>query len=418
MEENVIRRDKLISKLEENSVAVIFSGVSKIATEDELYPFKVNNHFFYLTNIKQENSILLIIKEIGEVKTYLFVDEYNPVKEKWTGRTLTDEEAKESSNIDSIYHTKDFESIFEMALTKENNQYGAIQKLYIDETPELKIKEAFSTKDLVKSVKEKFPHITVENIYPLITELRMVKSDYEIEQLREAITLTRSGILDLLGKVGKGKFEYELSDDFEYFGKCNGRHGLAFETIAASGKSAICLHYPTQTERVMKGDLILFDLGYSHNGYSADVSRTFPVDGTFTPLQKKIYEAVLNCNKAVIEYAHEGLTIQDLQKFTLEFLKNECVREGLLKEEDDIRRVYYHGVSHHLGLDTHDASDRSKPLEKGNVITVEPGLYFKEYGIGVRIEDDILITEGPSIVLTSGILKEVKDIEKLMTKFK
>ena len=159
--------------------------------------------------------------------------------------------------------------------------------------------------------------------------------------------------------------------------------------------------------------MVLFDLGYQSNGYCADISRTFPVDGEFTGDGKKVYEAVLNCNKAVIEYARAGLTIADLQEFAKEFLKNECVRLGLLDVEDDIQKVYYHNVSHHLGLDTHDTSFREKPLEEGNVITVEPGLYFANLGIGVRIEDDVLIHENNAEVLSISIPKEVADIEKL-----
>ena len=414
MEENVIRRNNLVELMDENSVSVLFAGAPKICSEDEYFPFQSNRHFYYLTNIDQENSVLLIVKEIGEVKTYLFIDEYSELKEKWTGKRLTDEEAKALSNIDTVYHTNDFETIFDMVLRKENNQYGRITKLYLDFTPELKIKDSFSTLELKKQVEEKYPHIALDNVYPLVTSLRMKKSPYEIEQLREAIHLTKLGISDLLTKLGKGQYEWELANDFNYFGMSHERHPLAFETIVAAGKSGVILHYPQQREKVNNEDLVLFDLGFAHNGYSADVSRTYPVCGTFSPIQKKIYQSVLNCNKAVIEYAHAGLTIEDLQKFASEFLKNECVREGLLKPEDDIRRVYYHGVSHHLGLDTHDASDRKKPLEPGNVITVEPGLYFKEYGIGVRIEDDVLITEGASEVLTHEIKKEVNDIEKLM----
>ena len=414
MEENIARRERFVELLDENSVAVLFAGVAKLNSEDEYFPFQSNRHFFYLTNIDQENSILLIIKEIGQVKTYLFIDEYSELKEKWIGRRLTDEEAQELSGIDTIYHTKDFETIFDMALKKDNNQYGNISKLYLDFSPELKIKDAYSVSDLKKDIEGRYTHIAIENVYPLVTSLRMVKSKWEIAQLREAIHLTKLGINDLLTRLGQNQYEWELSNDFAYYGMSHDRHPLAFETIAAAGKSAIVLHYPQQTERVRNEDLILFDLGFAHNGYSADVSRTYPVSGAFSPIQKKIYQAVLNCNKAVIEYAHAGLTIEDLQKFSSEFLKNECVREGLLAEEDDIRRVYYHGVSHHLGLDTHDASDRKKPLEPGNVITVEPGLYFKEHGIGVRIEDDVLITDGASEVLTREIKKEVNDIEELM----
>ena len=241
----------------------------------------------------------------------------------------------------------------------------------------------------------------------------MVKSPFEIEQIRDAIAATNLGINKLILSLRPGLMEYELADEFEFFGRSQNRSKLAFPTIVAAGKNATCLHYPTQNCAVRSGELILFDLGYKSNGYCADISRTFPVDGVFTGNMKKIYEAVLNCNKAVIEYAHAGLTIADLQEYAKTFLKNECVRLELLDEDDDIRKVYFHNVSHHLGLDTHDASNREKPLEEGNVITVEPGLYFADLGIGVRIEDDVLIHENAAEVLSAGIPKEIEDIEKL-----
>ena len=161
-------------------------------------------------------------------------------------------------------------------------------------------------------------------------------------------------------------------------------------------------------------DLVLFDLGFSHDGYSADISRTFPINGKFSPIQRTIYEAVLNCNKAVIAYAKPGLTLKELQEYATEFLRNECVKYKLMDATDDIRNYYYHSVSHHLGLDTHDISLREKPLEKGNVITVEPGLYFAKYGVGVRIEDDVLITLDGAVSLSKNIVKEVAEIERLM----
>ena len=414
MEENINRRNNLIELMDENSAAIIFSGVSKITSEDEFYPFVVNRHFYYLTNITQENSVLLIVKGIGETKTYLFIDEYNELKEKWTGKRLTDEEASELSSINNIQHTQNFETFYNLALTDINNQYGKINKLYLDFSPELKIGEETSVHDFNEKMMKEFPHLNIENVYPLITSLRMKKSEWEVEQLREAIKLTNMGIEHLLTKLKDGLYEYELASIFSHFGMMHGRHQLSFDTIVASGKSATVLHYPQQTRKINMEDMVLFDLGFESNLYCADISRTYPVNGIFSELERKIYQSVLNCNKAVIEYARVGLTLKDLQEFSMEFLKNECVRNGLLKPEDDIRRVYYHGISHHLGLDTHDVSERGKPLEVGNVITVEPGLYFKEYNIGVRIEDDILITPTKAEVLSKDIAKEIDEIERMM----
>lgn len=164
---------------------------------------------------------------------------------------------------------------------------------------------------------------------------------------------------------------------------------------------------------IRENDLVLFDLGYEYKGYSADISRTYPVNGVYTGVQRDIYEAVLNCNKAVIEYVRSGMTIKDLQEFTREFLKNECVRLGLMTPEEDIQQYYYHNVSHPLGLDTHDVGGRERVLVNGNVITVEPGLYFKKHKCGVRIEDDVLIRDGRGECLSKGIAKEINDIERL-----
>ena len=407
------RRENLFAMMKENSVAVIFSGVSKLASEDETYPFVVNNSFFYLTGITQEHSVLMMVKGLGEKKAYLFIDEYNEVKEKWIGRRLTFDEAEQLSGLNNVYSSDNFENMLDLALTNSNNQYGSIATLYLDLSPEIKISDAQSTTMLRDELEAKYSQLSTLDVKPFITSLRMVKSPYEIEQIRDAIAATNLGINKLILSLRPGIMEYELADIFEFFGRSQNRSKLAFPTIIASGKNATCLHYPTQNCAVRNGELILFDLGYKSNGYCADISRTFPVDGTFTGNMKKVYEAVLNCNKAVIEYAHAGLTIADLQEYAKTFLKNECVRLELLDEDDDIRKVYFHNVSHHLGLDTHDASNREKPLEEGNVITVEPGLYFADLGIGVRIEDDILIHESSSEVLSAGIPKEIEDIEKL-----
>ncbi len=407
------RREKLFSMMRDYSVAVIFSGVSKIASEDEFYPFVVNNNFFYLTGIKQEHSALIMVKGLGEKKSYLFVDEYNELKEKWTGKRLTFDEAASISGLENVYSSDNFDNMLNLALTNKDNQYGAIANLYVDLSPEIKIDDSKSTVTFSAEMEAKYNQLSIMDLKPFTTAMRMVKSQYEIEQIKDAINATSLGINKLILSLRPGMFEYELADIFEFFGRGHNRSPLAFSTIVAAGKNATCLHYPTQTSTIRQGDLVLFDLGYQSNGYCADISRTFPVDGVFSGKGKAIYEAVLNCNKAVIEYAHAGLTIADLQEYTKTFLKNECVRLGLLKKDDDIMKVYYHNVSHHLGLDTHDTSNRDKPLEEGNVITVEPGLYFAELGIGVRIEDDVLIHQDKSEVLSIGIPKEIEDIEKL-----
>ena len=411
------RRKKVFDLMKDNSIAILFSGVSKVASEDEYLPFTANRNFFYLTNIEQEHSALLLIKGIGERKTYLFIDPYSELKEKWTGKRLTTDNAIALSDIKNVYTTDNFETMLKLALTNENNQYGNIDCIYLDlSSPEQKLKDDFFMNDLSVKMKLDYNDKEIVDLYPLLRELRMVKSPVEIDNIVKAIEKTNNGISYIIGKLNPGMKEHELADHFEMYGRAHDRAPLAFSTIIASGKNATCLHYPSQNDVVKEDDLILFDLGYSYRGYSADISRTFPVSGKFNSLQRDIYQAVLNCNKAVIAYAKEGLTLKDLQMYAVETLKSECIRLKLMAEDDDIRNYYYHGVSHHLGLDTHDISDREQPLKNGNIITVEPGLYFAKHGIGVRIEDDVLITMDGAVVLSKNIVKEIDEIERMMAR--
>ena len=411
------RRERLFASMKENSALILFSGVEKLCSEDEVYPFKSNRNFFYLTQINQDHCAIIMVKGIGEKKTYLFIDEYNEVKEKWTGKRLSFEEAQYYSDIKSVYSMNTLDAMMEMILAQAGNQYGHISTLYVDQAPELKIDKAFSTLDYIEVIKGKYPHVEIENAYPLVRDLRMVKTPEEIENITKAIEMTNNGICQLILNMKPGLYEYDLADMFEFYGRSHDRHPLAFSTIVAAGGSAICLHHPVEQQDVLikENQLVLFDLGFSHNGYSADISRTYPINGKYEGNQRLIYQVVLECNKAVIEFIQPGKTIADLQEFAKEFLKRKCVEMNLIREDEDIVKYYYHNVSHHLGLDTHDASVREKPLENGNVITVEPGLYFANLGIGVRIEDDVLIEDGKAVVLSRNIAKEINDIERLFS---
>lgn len=416
MNEFSTRRSRLFELLKNNSVAIIYAGMSKIKSEDEYYPFFANRNFFYLTGIEQENSVLVMLKTPGEHKTFLFVDEYNEVKERWTGKRLPFEKASEISDIDSVYSSDKLGNMIDMIIDPAKAMYGKIESIYLDLSNEIKINTNYSTLLLKAEFEDKYPDIEVLDLYFNVVNLRLVKSNEEVNNLREAINVTNTGINDLLLRARVGMQELELSNRFEYYGKNHGQRELSFSTITAAGKDATILHHPVnqQTAFIREDDLVLFDLGYKHNGYCADISRTYPINGKFNPLQKKIYETVLACNKAVINYIKPGLSIGDLQAFTLEFLKKECVKNGLVKEDEDIKKYYIHNVSHYLGLDTHDVGDRAAVLKPGNVITVEPGLYFVDLGIGVRIEDDVLVTEEGSENLSKGIVKEVDDVERLL----
>ena len=407
------RRKAILSKMEENSLAILFSGFPKKCSADEFYPFEVNRNFYYLTGIDQYDSILLLFKTEGEEREYLLISPFDPVKEKWYGKRLTVEEASIASGIRNVLLNSSLTTRVDSALTGSYSDFGAIKKVYLDLEHENKVAEGTYIEDYKRSLETVYSGIDIRDIYREIVDLRMVKSEAEVEELRVAIEATRMGILSAMSKIAPGKHEYEIANEFHHvINDISGYQGTAFPTILATGVHTTCLHYPTPTDTIKKGDMVLMDLGSRHHYYCADVSRTVPATGKFTEQQKTIYGIVLACNKAVANYAKPGLTIKDLQAFTVEFLSSECLEKGLIKSKDEIKNYYFHGVSHHIGLDTHDPGSRDVPLAAGNIISNEPGLYFKELGIGVRIEDDLLITERGAEVLTSSIMKEIDEIER------
>ena len=407
------RREKVLAQLEDQSLAILFAGQGRKKSGDENYPFDVNKNFFYLTGIEQENSILLLVKCQGETSEYLFVEEKDEKKEKWTGLRLTHEEAEEISGIETVYNRSIFDGKIEAAFGNEMSHFGEIKNVYLDLEKELKIDECKSTlhyKDELVNAH----HVNVLDLHDIVMKLRMIKSPAEIGLIKEAIATTDIGIRNILTNLRAGKFEYNLRNVFEFSIKEEYGTTLAFSTIIAGGKNGIILHYPEAKDILNKDELVLLDLGAAKHHYCADISRTFPVSGQFTDLQRKIYQIVLDCNKATINFIRPGVTLVEMNNFAKQFLAKACVEQGLIQNEEEIGRVYYHSVSHHLGLDTHDGEDRSSALVAGNVVTCEPGLYFKEHNIGVRIEDDILVTEDGREILSARIVKEVKDIERLL----
>ena len=413
-EEYALRRERLIEQLDDGSISIIFAGVGRKRSADENYDFVVNRNFYYLTGIEQENSILMLVKSAGEVSTYLFIDEKDEKVEKWIGLKLTDEEAKEKSNIENVCLRSSFEGKLLAALDEKMTHFGHINKIYLDLEKELKIDECKSTNEFKDELLKQYKNIEVIDIHDFIMRLRIIKSPAEIELIKDAIHTTDIALRNVLSKMKAGRFEYNLRNIFEFTVKEDLNATLAFHSIVASGKNAVILHYPNPVDVLKDGDLVLLDVGACKDNYCADISRTYPINGKFSELQRKIYFIVLDCNKQTAKFIRPGILLKEVQDFALNFLADECYEKGLIPSKDRIRDVYYHSVSHHLGLDTHDGNDRQAKLEPGMVITCEPGLYFKEYGIGVRIEDDVLVTLDGSEVLSKDLIKEISDIEKIL----
>lgn len=405
------RRYKILDKMDDNSILILFAGEPKKSSADETYPFEVNRNFYYMTGIKQEGSVLLLIKSFGEKKEYLFISPFDPKKEKWYGKKMSIEEATTISGVNNVLMSNALTPRVDGILNDSIRTHGNIKKVYLDLEEGQEVLVNVRPDDYAHSLEATYG-VEIEDYYDSIIRLRMIKSEAEVDELRTAINTTKMGIQAVMAMARSGLFEYELANRFlQVVNDDSACQGLAFPTIMAGGKNATILHYPNPMSRLNPGDLLLMDLGGRSNLYNGDISRTIPVDGKFDDLQRKIYEIVLGCNKAVANYARPGVSLRELQGFAKEYLASECLSKGLIKDKKEIDEYYFHSVSHHIGLDTHDPADYSIPLEEGNVISDEPGLYFANLGIGVRIEDDLLITDRGAEVLSSGIIKEVKDIE-------
>ncbi len=404
-----IRRNQVFASMKENSVAVILSGKAKHRSADAYHPYVVDNNFFYLTGLERENMYLVLVKTNNANRTMLFIEEANPAIEKWIGKKMLKSEATAISGIDEVFYIDQMDMML-------NRIYGNIANLYIDGFRNSLDDELSFGAQYGNRIKELYPYLKIKNVFPTIAAMRMVKDEKEVNEIKKAIQITKEGIEKLMSNAKDGMLEYQLQSIYEQHLAYNGTRP-SFPTIAATGLNATTLHYVDNNAKISNDDLILFDLGTNYHNYCSDITRTFPVGGKFSAKQKEIYEIVLEANKMVIENAKPGITTLDLQNMTKEVLAKGLKRLGLIKEDSELIKYYMHGVSHHLGLDVHDVTNPAKAkLEAGMIITNEPGLYIEELSIGIRIEDDLLITKDGCINLSQDIIKEVADIEAFMSK--
>ena len=388
-----LNRANLIASLPyEKCMVVLSSGYEINRSADENYEFQVNNNFYYLTGIKQPNVHLIMLKENDRHVEILYIDEYDELYEKWMGHRLTYQEA---SDISGIYRSNiSYINSYEDDLLDFIDEYKVV---CLDlETNKNTNHNSFglALKDqLVVENKD----VEITDIYENIIVLRTSKHQEEVNEIKKAIETTRKGIECLMENVEEDMYEYQLEAFYDFMIKSDGNKPTAFKTIAAGGVNATTLHYTANNTKLKDGELVLFDLGCKSNGYCSDITRTFPVNGKFTPLQKKIYNIVLKANKTICKVAKAGMTLRQLQEIWIDVLAEGCLKAKLIKEKSEISKYYFHGVSHTLGLDTHDPCLRNKPLPVNAVITNEPGLYFAEYNIGVSIEDELLLKEDIAI---------------------
>ena len=407
------RRKRVIEAMEEDSVLFLFAGNVKQRSLDGDYPFCVNRNYYYLTGLDQPEYVLEIVKQEGNARQTLYLPRPDPYLELYFGAMPTAEQIQAQLGVDRAIYLDKMD--WELNRLFSRNYF---RTLYMDFHKRELNNEAYPENELAKRIVSAHPYLRQKNIARVIDNMRRVKDETEIAQIRKAIDITRLGIEGILTHMAPGVNERQLQAYFEFELQYNGAGGNAFYPIIAAGKNTVNLHYDRNRETLCAGDLLLLDVGAEYGYYSADISRTFPVSGRFDSRQRYYYEAVLASQKAIADALRPGLPIEETLEIARDKLFEYCVQDGLTHERSDMNRLLPHGVCHYLGLDTHDVGDRDL-LEPGMVITMEPGIYLRDQGLGIRIEDDALITADGCQILSSEILKtpgEIEDFVKANTR--
>jgi Xaa-Pro aminopeptidase len=413
-------RDKLSALLKPGSAAVINSNDILPTNADGTMRFKQNNDLYYLTGIEQEQTILLLYPDStdSQMKEILFIRDYDADVAVWEGDKLTFEEAETISGIKNIKPVSKFYEIF-------NDTVNDAENIYLNSNEHDRAKIEIKTRDdrFISYCKEKYPLHNYMRLAPVLYMLRQVKSDEEIELLKQACKLTAKGFERLYKFVKPGVMEYEAEAELVHEFIRSGYNLADYQPIIAAGKNSCALHYVKNNSECKNGDVLLIDAAAGCGPYNADMTRTIPVNGKFSPRQREIYDAVLRAFKGTVKEIKPGKTLKEIALVTRELLAKELLKLKLVEKSDvkdlkhkspKFKQYYPHDVSHFLGLDVHDVGYFSEPLKPGMVITCEPGIYIAEEGIGVRIENDILITDSGNIDLMKGELIEAEEIEILM----
>ena len=418
----VENRQRLAGQLKPKSIVVLNSNDVMPINADGTHPFIQQTDLFYFCGIDQEESTLIIFPEAPEEKQreILFIKETNEKIATWEGQKYSKEEASQISGIKSVYWNKEFENIFRTLLIQADH-------VYLNTNEHLRANLSVETKDarFLKWCRDCFPLHHYERLAPIMHHLRAVKSRAEIDLIQHAGKITERTFRRLLHFITPGVWEYEIEAEIYHEFLRNRSRGPAFQTIVASGADSCVLHYVKNDKQCRDGDLVLFDFGAEYANYNSDVTRTMPVNGKFSKRQRAVYDAVLNVQKAAIQLLKPGNTIDNYHKAVGKVAEDELIQLGLLdpkevkKQSGDeplYKKFFPHGASHHLGLDVHDYGDKYHKFEPGMVFTCEPGFYVKDESIGIRIENDILITDGDPVDLTEDIPREAQEIEEIMNR--
>ncbi len=403
-------REKLLAKIADNSVIFILSNLKQIRNGDVEFDFRQDSNFFYYTGLELERAVLALVKFKGQFEVKLFYKKREADLEKWIGKDPSDEEIYKISKIKEICQMEQITSFYSYCFDDLN-----IKNVYLYNAKHISKVLPTYTQIFALNIKNQYPKIVFKSLNRIVDLQRMKKSKFEIKMLRRAVKITEIGLKNLLEKIeiGVNEREYEALLSYHYQ-RNNCRCG--FKTIIASGRNASLIHYEDNNAKLRENDLLLIDTGAEYHNYTADVSRTYPVKGKFSPAKRDLYQMVLDVQKQVMSLIKPGVLFAELE----EKAKNELYR-GLkslkyISYKQELDRYYFHSIGHFLGLDVHDVGSKELPLEKGHVITIEPGIYIPEKSLGIRIEDDLLVYDQGYEVLTKNIPKKITEIEEIMKK--
>ncbi len=402
-------RQRLAAHMTGNDAMLFFSGESARKSADENFPFFTNRNFLYLTGIKQEQSALLLLKKDDLISECLFVTKPDFEREIWTGRRFTEEEINETSGVEGVEDINNLSRTLDDLLS---SQQAMTLWLCFDA---LALERSFDIeREFAKHIQNRYPHVMIKNSYPLLATMRKIKASEEIDAIRKAMQITEAGIRRIMRVAQPGMMEYELEAEFNSELATHGQRRTAFPSIIAGGERIFYLHYANPMSSLADGELILSDVGATYDEYCTDISRVFPVNGHFSERQAQIYRIAYEANRAVMAQVRPGVFFPQLNRTCREVSYEGLKALGLLDDFADIRRYVWHGAIHHVGLDTHDVGGYDEPMTENMVFTVDAGIYVREWGIGLRIEDNVLVTADGCENLSVTIPTTIEEIESLM----
>lgn len=414
-------RKRFIAKMSSNSLAILTSNDVMPNNADDVMGFAQNTDLFYLSGIEQDETIMLLYPDAfkEENREILFVKEVNEQTLIWEGDFLTKDQVTAISGIKNVKWTHEFEKTMQLFAFEADTIYLGHNEHIKRITAEMNTRQD----RMIQWCKEKYPLHQYDRITKITRDLRPIKSAEEVALIEEAIAISVKGFKGLLKAVKPNVKEYELEAELAYEYIKNGGLRHAFKPIIASGKNACALHYNTNDAICKDGEMILVDFGVCYANYNSDTTRCLPVNGTFSPRQKAVYESVLYCLKEGSKMLKPGILSKDYEEKMAKLVETELIKLGLIRPEEIAsqdpknpvyKKYFMHGTAHHLGLDVHDVGLYSRPFEKGMVLTCEPGIYIREEGIGCRLENDYLLTEDGNINLSAAMPIEIEEIEQLI----